>query len=114
MDDPSDVPGQLAPAAPVPSEPACVTRARSIDFGVLVTGYLCHALVDLHLGCLVGFVYAERRGRFEDGAAIRSSTIEGCWEHEGFTLYRTVNGSIYVVCDWLPLAPNSRFTVFKP
>lgn len=114
MDDPSDVPGQLAPAAPVLSEPACVARARSIDFGVLVTAYLCHALVDLHLGCLVGVVYAERRGRFEDGAAIRSSTIEGCWKDEGFTLYRTVNGSIYVICDWLPLAPNSRFTAFRP
>lgn len=114
MDDPSDVPGQQLPAAQVLCEPACVARARSIDFGVLVTGYLCHALVDLHLECLIGVVYAERRGRFEDGAAIRSSTLEGCWEHEGFTLYRTVNGSIYVVCGWLPLESNSRFTAFRP
>ncbi|GLO47139.1 hypothetical protein PPUN109347_37020 [Pseudomonas putida] len=112
MDDHWDESGRRRAAAAC-SEPECVTRARAAGFASLVTGYLYHAAIDLHLGCLVGIVYGERRGRFEDGAVIRSSRLEGGWEQDGFRLYRTVNGSIYVVCDWASVELNSRFAVFS-
>jgi len=101
------------PAIGAYGEPESVNRARAVEFGSLVTGYLYHAAIDLHLGCLVGIVYGERRGRFEDGAIIRSSRLEGGWEQDGFRLYRTVNGSIYVVCDWASVEPDSRFASFS-
>lgn len=112
MDDQWDEPGRQRAAAAC-GEPECVTRARATGFASLVRGYLYHAAIDLHLGCLVGIVYGERRGRFEDGAVIRSSRLEGGWEQEGFRLYRTVNGSLYVVCDWASVELNSRFATFS-
>lgn len=101
------------PATGACNEPESVSRARAVEFGSLVTGYLYHAAIDLHLSCLVGIVYGESRGRFEDGAIIRSSRLEGGWEQEGYRLYRTVNGSIYVVCDWASVEPDSRFASFR-
>lgn len=113
MDDPLAIPARSLPASQACAEPKAITRARAVDFGTSITGYLCHASIDLHLRCLVGIVYGESRGRFADGASIRSSMLEGRWEQEGYSLYRTLNGSTYVICDWAPLELNARFTSYS-
>lgn len=91
-------------------EPISVVCARTKNFGLPITGYLCATAFDKHLQCLVGVVYGESRGRFLDGACIRTSPVEGQWEHECYSLFRTSNGSTYVVCDWLAQDLGQRFT----
>lgn len=89
--------------------PASVERAVAVNFGVPVTGYLCCAEFDELSGCLVGIVFLENRGRFEDGATIRTSTLVGGAEHGDYKLFKTIGGSTYVVCDWAQDGANPRF-----
>ncbi|GLO51019.1 hypothetical protein D3C76_1367970 [compost metagenome] len=91
-------------------EPISVVCARTKNFGLPITGYLSATAFDEHLQCLVGVVYGESRGRFRDGAWIRTSPVERQWEHECYSLFRTFNGSTYVVCDWLAQDLGPRFT----
>lgn len=82
------------------SVPATVERAMAINFGIAITGFLCCALYDHSINCLVGIVYRESRGRFRDGSTIRTSPLGRRLEHGAYHLYETRNGSVYVVCDW--------------
>lgn len=79
--------------------PHLVLDARKIDFGWPVTGYLCR--VELQPPCLVGAVFCDARGRFEDGAFIRTSALGRVFQSENHLLFETLSGSRYVVCDWL-------------
>lgn len=80
--------------------PATVERAMATNFGIAITGFLCCAVYDQSINCLVGIVYRESRGRFRDGATIRTSTLRRRIEHGAYHLFQTRNGSTYVVCDW--------------
>lgn len=89
--------------------PGNVERAMATKFGIAITGFLCCAVYDQSINCLVGIVYRECRGRFRDGATIRTSTLSGWIEHGAYYLFRTVNGSTYVVCDWALEGGSPRF-----
>ena len=74
-------------------------KAREIDFGVRITGYLCCA--EIQPPCMTGIVFFETRGRFEDGRSIRTSSAQRVFELAGYQLCETSNGSRYVICLWL-------------
>lgn len=90
--------------------PESVVRAMQLLSELPVTGYLCCALFDLDINCLVGVVYQESRGRFRDGATIRTSSLRRRFECDGYYLYETSNGSRYVVCEWSNDSSSPRFT----
>lgn len=80
--------------------PSNVERAMATSFGIAITGFLCCAIYDQSINCLVGIVYREGRGRFRDGSTIRTSTLRRRIERGAYHLFETRNGSVYVVCDW--------------
>lgn len=89
--------------------PGNVERALATRFGIPITGFLCCAIYDQSINCLVGIVYRESRGRFRDGSTIRTSPLRGRIEHGAYHLFQTVNGSTYVVCDWSTDGGSPRF-----
>lgn len=90
-----------------------VKRAMCIDFGAPVTGYLCFAKIDWNIRCLLGVVYLENRGRFRDGATIRTSVLKAHMESAAHHVFETVNGSIYVVCSWSGTQSAGLFPVMR-
>lgn len=90
--------------------PASVERAIKVNFGEPITGYLCCALFDHDINCLVGIVFRESRGRFDDGATIRTSTLIRSAEHGDYMLFETIGGSRYVICDWAQEGGSPRFS----
>ncbi|SUD69802.1 Uncharacterised protein [Pseudomonas putida] len=70
------------------------------NFSIPITGFLCSVVFDESINCLVGIVYRESRGRFQDGSTIRTSTVRRRLEHDAYHLFQTRNGSTYVICDW--------------
>lgn len=89
--------------------PSNVERAMAMKFGIAITGFLCCAVYDQSINCLVGIVYRESRGRFRDGSTIRTSTLRRRIEHGAYHLFQTRNGSTYVVCDWALDGGSPRF-----
>lgn len=57
------------------SIPASVGLAMGVQFEFPATAYMCCASVDHEINCLVGVVYQEQRGRFRDGATVRTSSL---------------------------------------
>ena len=101
---------QQSPAETPPGPvPTTVERAMTINFGIAITGFLCCALYDQSINCLVGIVYRESRGRFRDGSTIRTSTLRRRIEHGVHHLFETRNGSVYVVCDWAQEGGSPQF-----
>jgi hypothetical protein len=92
------------------STPANVERAMGERFEFPATAYVCCARVDQEINCLVGVVYQEQRGRFRDGATIRTSTLRRQFESHGYHVFETSNGSTYVVCEWAPDGLSPRFS----
>ncbi|PSS59202.1 hypothetical protein C6382_02270 [Pseudomonas sp. BBP2017] len=82
--------------------PGSVERAMAEKFGMAITGFLCCAVCDQTINCLVGIVYCESRGRFRDGSVIRTSPWRRRIERGAYHLFQTANGSTYVICDWSP------------
>lgn len=92
---------QQSPAeTPAGLVPGNVERAMATNFGIPITGFLCSVVFDESIKCLLGIVYRESRGRFQDGSTIRTSTLRRRIEHGAYHLFQTRNGSTYVVCDW--------------
>ena len=87
-----------------PSIPAAVTAAMAIDFGLPITAYLV-AAVDAP-PILMGTVFGDKKGRFREGASIRTSRIQKAFFIEGYSLFKTVGGSLYVVVNWVPPGSN--------
>lgn len=94
---------------PPRSVPATVERAMATNFGIAITGFLCSAIYDEAINCLIGIVYRESRGRFYDGSTIRTSPLRERIEYGAYHLFHTVNGSTYVVCDWSPEGGSPQF-----
>ena len=92
------------------SIPASVERAMGVQFEFPVTAYMCYAMVDHEINCLVGVVYQEQRGRFRDGATVRTSSLRRRFESHGYHVFETSNGSSYVVCEWAPAGLSPRFS----
>lgn len=89
----------------VPSSiPAAVTTAMAIDFGMSVTAYLVAAVDTPPI--LMGTVFGDTKGRFREGASIRTSRIKKAFFIEGYSLFKTVGGSLYVVVSWVPPGSN--------
>lgn len=89
-----------APA--ISSVPREVIEAMKLDFGCLITGYLCDVVFDFQWMCLIGKIYADARCRFECGQVIRTSVLRAIEKHSPGRpdLVRTFTGSRYVVCTW--------------
>ncbi|WP_234451928.1 hypothetical protein [Pseudomonas sp. MF6776] len=87
-----------------PSIPAAVTATMAIDFGMPVTAYLVAAVDTPPI--LMGTVFGDTRGRFREGASIRTSRIQKAFFIEGYSLFKTVGGSLYVVVSWVPPGNN--------
>lgn len=101
---------QQSPMETAPgSVPATVERAMATSFGIPITGFLCCAVYDQSINCLVGIVYRESRGRFRDGSTIRTSTLRRRLEHGAYHLFETRNGSTYVICDWAQEGGSPQF-----
>lgn len=92
------------------SIPASVERAIAVQFEFPATAYMCCASVDHEINCLVGVVYQEQRGRFRDGATVRTSSLRRRFESHGYHVFETSNGSSYVVCEWAPEGMSPRFS----
>lgn len=84
--------------------PRNVREAMSVDFGLDVTGYLVCAIESPPV--FGGIVYADRRGRFEDGTSIRTSLILGISFQSGYSILSTFSGSCYVIVSWHPSKAN--------
>jgi len=78
--------------------PRIISDAQAQDFGLPITGYLCCAAVQFP--CLIGIVFSDQRGRFQDGGCIRTSWFENAYMVHGYWVVETVSGSRYVVCHW--------------
>jgi len=87
-----------------PCIPAVVTAAMGIDFGMPVTAYLVAAVDTPPI--LMGTVFGDTKGRFREGASIRTSRIQKAFFIEGYSLFKTVGGSLYVVVSWVPPGNN--------
>lgn len=88
----------------VPTTPTAVATAMQVNFGLPVTAYLI-ATVDCP-PILMGTVYGDTTGRFREGASIRTSRIQEVFFIDGYSLFRTISGSLYVVVSWIP--PHSN------
>lgn len=86
------------------SVPSAVAVAMEKDFGVPVTAYLFAAIDSPPV--LMGTVYGDTSGRFREGASMRTSRITDVLFIEGYSLFRTVAGSLYVVVSWVPGGSN--------
>lgn len=90
---------QVLSASSFPSE---VVEAMKLDFGCMITGYLCDVVFDIDWTCLRGKVYADAKCRFDYGQLVRTSMIRAVEEHScrSFLLVHTFSGSRYVICSW--------------
>ncbi|PYD20108.1 hypothetical protein DND36_25600 [Pseudomonas savastanoi pv. glycinea] len=98
--------GEVKPA----SIPASVERAMGVRFEFPATAYMSCARVDHEINCLVGVVYQEQRGRFRDGANVRTASLRGRFVSHRYHVFETCNGSSYVVCEWAPDGLSPRFS----
>lgn len=80
------------------SIPAAVAMAMEMDFGMPITGFLFAAVDSPPI--LMGTVYGDTTGRFREGASIRTSRITNVSFIDGYSLFQTVGGSLYVVVSW--------------
>ncbi|MDU8608721.1 MULTISPECIES: hypothetical protein [Pseudomonas syringae group] len=75
--------------------PAKVLAAAAIKFEAPVAAFLWKPQVDHP--CLIGRVYMDLSGRFQDGRLIRTSRIIGTTEEQGWTIAITLSGSCYLL-----------------
>lgn len=90
---------QVLPVSAIPGE---VIRAMKMDFGCLITGYLCDVMFDIDRVCVTGKIYWDANRRFACGQLVRTSMIRAVEDHGcgAFELVRTHSGSRYVICSW--------------
>jgi hypothetical protein len=90
--------------------PGSVKKAMALGFAIPITGFLCCVVFDQAINCFVGIVYRESRGRFRDGATIRTSDVIRRSLVHSYWLVETIGGSRYVICDWALEGGSPRFT----
>lgn len=106
-DDEICTPADLAGATEqqrAPSTPAEVALAMEKDFGMPVTAFLFAAVDSPPV--LMGTIYGDSTGRFREGASMRTSRITNVTFVDGYSLFRTMAGSCYVVVSWVPGGHN--------
>lgn len=86
------------------SIPAVVAVAMEKDFGMPITAYLFAAVDSPPV--LMGTIFGDTTGRFREGTSMRTSTIKDVLFIDGYSLFRTVAGSLYVVVSWVPGGSN--------
>lgn len=87
-----------------PSIPAAVAEIMKMDFGMHITAYLLAAVDSPPV--LMGTVFGDTTGRFQEGTSMRTSAIKNVCFIDGYALFRTVAGSLYVVVSWAPGGSN--------
>lgn len=75
--------------------PPLVLAAAALKFEAPVTAFLWMPKIDFP--CLIGRVFMDRRGRFQDGRFIRTSEIVSLAEENGYSVAGTFSGSRYVL-----------------
>lgn len=75
--------------------PPQVLAAAALKFNTPVTAFLWMPKIDFP--CLIGRVYMDHRGRFQDGRLIRTSEIVSVVEESGYSIAGTFSGSHYVL-----------------
>lgn len=86
------------------SIPAAVALAMEMDFGMPITAFLLAAVDSPPV--LMGTVFGDTTGRFREGTSMRTSAIKNVFFIDGYALFRTVAGSLYVVVSWAPGGSN--------
>jgi hypothetical protein len=87
--------------------PNAIIEAMNIDFGRLVTAYLCNVILEGRVA--FGNVFADRFRRFNHGNGIHTSNILSKPVVKGYVLLETLN-SVYVVCTWAGDGFGPRFS----
>jgi hypothetical protein len=87
-----------------PSIPASVAEAMEMDFGMPITAFLFAAVESPPI--LMGTIYGDTTGRFREGASIWTSRITSVDFVNGYSLFKTVAGSRYLVVSWAPGGNN--------
>lgn len=87
-----------------PFVPPAVAVAMEKNFGMPVTAYLFAAVDSPPV--LMGTIYGDTSGRFREGTSMRTSRITDVLFIDGYSLFRTVAGSLYVVVSWVPGGGN--------
>ena len=87
-----------------PSIPAAVAVAMVKDFGACITAFLFAAVDSPPV--IMGTIYGDTTGRFREGASMRTSRITSVSFIDGYSLFQTVAGSLYVVVSWAPGGGN--------
>lgn len=75
--------------------PCRVLSAASMTFETPITGFLWMPYIEGF--CLVGRVFMDSRGRFQDGRLIRTSAILEFTDDGDYIVARTFSGSHYVL-----------------
>lgn len=75
--------------------PPQVLAAAALKFKTPVDAFLWMPVIDFP--CLVGRVYMDLSGRFQDGRLIRTSQVTRLTEEDGWTIVRTFAGSHYLL-----------------
>lgn len=75
--------------------PSTVLSAVSVSFETSITGFLWMPQIEGF--CLVGRVFMDSRGRFQDGRLIRTSAILEFTDDGDYIVARTFSGSHYVL-----------------
>ena len=86
------------------SIPPAVAMAMEMDFGMPISAYLLAAVDSPPI--LMGTVYGDTTGRFREGASIWTSRITSVDFVNGYSLFKTVAGSRYLVVSWAPGGNN--------
>ncbi|WP_122262510.1 hypothetical protein [Pseudomonas syringae] len=77
--------------------PTQILAAATVKFEAPVGAFLWKPVVDSP--CLVGRVFMDLTGRFQDGRLIRTSQIVGLTQEKDWTIARTFSGSHYLLVE---------------
>ncbi|PYD29617.1 hypothetical protein [Pseudomonas syringae] len=77
--------------------PTQVLAAATVKLETPIGAFLWKPVVDPP--CLVGRVFMDLTGRFQDGRLIRTPQIVGLTQEKGWTIARTFSGSNYLLVE---------------
>ncbi|WP_458130265.1 hypothetical protein [Pseudomonas sp. Z2-11] len=94
--------------------PLQVLAAAALKFRTPVGAFLW--MPEVEFPCLIGRVYMDLSGRFQDGRLIRTSQIVSLTEEYGHSIARTFSGSQYLLVhlDGNPLSGQSKLVLATP
>lgn len=94
--------------------PPLVLAAAALRFKTAVGAFLW--MPEVEFPCLIGRVYMDLSGRFQDGRLIRTSQIVSLTEEHGYSIAHTFSGSHYLLVHLggNPLSGQSKLRLATP